>query len=244
VTKIIIAGPCVIESVDHFVGFADDLVRLFEDFPDFRLVYKGSFDKANRTRQGSPRGVGLVEAEVAWYKLKQTHPNLHLTTDIHETWQAEVAARWVDVLQIPAMLGRQTPLLNAVARTGKIVNLKKPVWEGIQYFADASTKLGGASQVWNTYRGTGTKGNLSVDLHDLLDMWGEYPPAFNFFDVTHTNGGDMWRTVRMARAARAIGFENFFAEVHPEPALALCDANHQLSVRALEHMLGAISEYR
>src|SRR3990167_6668349 len=125
-----IAGPCAIESVDSFVGFADELVRLFEGFPEFRLVYKGSFDKANRTLPGSPRGVGLVEAEKAWMKIRHNHPGLMLTTDVHETWQVRPVAELVEVLQIPAFLGKQTDLLRAAVETGRQVNVKKPQWLG------------------------------------------------------------------------------------------------------------------
>jgi 2-dehydro-3-deoxyphosphooctonate aldolase (KDO 8-P synthase) len=238
----IIAGPCAIESVDLFVAFADDLVRLFERFPAFTLVYKGSFDKANRTLQGSPRGVGLLEAEVAWIKIRANHPKLLLTTDIHETWQAACVAPHVDVIQIPAMLGRQTSLLNAAAQTGKIVNLKQPTLERADYFEAARAKLEGSEDQWLTYRGTGYPGNLLVDLHELLDLWAVYPPNRLVFDVTHTNRGDKWRSVRLAKAVAALGFENFFAETHPDPSRAISDAAYQLHPRTLERMLEVVSE--
>lgn len=226
-----IAGPCAIESVDSFVRFADDLVRLFERFPEFRLVYKGSFDKANRTQKGSPRGVGLVDAEVAWLKLKQSHPTLSITTDIHETWQAREVAPLVDVIQIPAFLGKQTDLIGAAATTGRIVNVKKPQWLGPSYFEEARAK--GAS--WFTHRGTGLKGNLSVDLHELIDSLNIDPDAF--LDLTHTNRGETYRSRSMAVAAQALGFRHFFAETHPLPELAISDAHHQLTIDQLELLL-------
>lgn len=234
--KIFIAGPCAIESVDSFVAFADVLVRLFESFPEYRLVYKGSFDKANRTLSGSPRGVGLVDAVVAWRKIRENHPGLLLTTDIHESWQAREVD--VDVLQIPAFLGRQTPLLEAAASTGKIVNLKKPQWLGVDYFVEARTKTRGAAVVWATHRGSlALGGHLAVDLHELIDMRQQLPVETCFLDLTHTNDASAPRSVLFARAAGALGFENFFAEVHPNPTQAICDADHQLKVSTLETIL-------
>jgi 2-dehydro-3-deoxyphosphooctonate aldolase (KDO 8-P synthase) len=230
-----IAGPCAIESVDQFVGFAGDLVRLFERFPSFRLVYKGSFDKANRTQQGSPRGVGLVEAQVAWYNLRRYHPDLMVTTDVHETWQASEVD--VDVLQIPAMLGRQTPLLEAAAATGKIVNVKKPQWEGSAFYADARGKLDGAKEVWFTHRGSPTTHGLDVGLNELIEMSWRLSAQPAFLDLTHTNRGNRHHSRPMARAARAIGINNFFAEVHPEPDRAICDGSHQLTLGQLEYLL-------
>lgn len=239
--SVIIAGPCAIESVDQFVGFADVLVRLFERFPSLQLVYKGSFDKANRTLSGSPRGVGLVEAEVAWDMIRRNHPNLPLTTDVHETWQCQPVSNYCAVLQIPAFLGRQTSLLEAAAATGVTVNLKKPPWETVEFYGDACTKLTKASDVWFTHRGTGVKGSLKVDLNELIDIYAQLPEHAQFVDVTHTNQGERWRSVVMARAIKALGIKNFFAETHPDPKSAVCDSKHQLSVTALERLLETVA---
>jgi len=231
-----IAGPCAIESVEAFVGFADDLVRLFEHYPEFRLVYKGSFDKANRTLPGSPRGVGLVAAEVAWLKIRQNHPGLMLTTDIHETWQARVVSPLVDVIQIPAFLGKQTDLVRSAVETGRLVNVKKPQWLGPDFFRQALTVGAG----WFTLRGTGTHGQMHVDMHELLDTLETVPPGKTFLDLTHTNRGRTSRSRQLALAAQALGFQNFFAETHPYPEKAISDSAYQLNFVQLEYMLDSL----
>lgn len=231
-----IAGPCAIESVNSFVDFADELVELFRRFPEFRLVYKGSFDKANRSRKGSPRGVGLVDAELAWQEIKRRHPHLMLTTDIHETWQAQVVARSVDVIQIPASLGKQTDLIGMAAQTGCVVNAKKPQWLGPSYFTEARNK--GAT--WFTHRGTGLHGQMHFDLHELIETLELETEAF--LDLTHGNRGRTSRSRYMAVAAQALGFRNFFAEVHPNPFAAVSDAPNQLSFDQLEFLLEALRD--
>lgn len=236
--RFFIAGPCAIESVDSFVRFADDLVRLFERYPEFRLVYKGSFDKANRTLPGSPRGVGLVDAELAWLRIRQNHPGLMLTTDIHETWQARVVAPLVDVLQIPAFLGKQTDLVREAVDTGAVVNVKKPQWLGPSFFEQARH----AGAVWYTLRGTGTHGLMHVDLHELIETLETVPADSAFLDLTHTNRGQTHRSRLMAVAAQAIGFQNFFAETHPCPGLAISDAHQQLTVDQLDFLLESLSD--
>src|SRR3990167_848557 len=231
-----IAGPCAIESVDSFVGFADELVRLFEGFPEFRLVYKGSFDKANRTLPGSPRGVGLVEAEIAWLKLRKNHSDLLLTTDIHEPWQARCVASLVDVIQIPAFLGKQTDLVRSAVETGRLVNVKKPQWLGPSFFEQAC----GAGVEWCTLRGTGMYGWMHVDLHELIDTLEIVGPFSAFLDLTHTNRGPSSRSHQMALAAQALGFQHFFAETHPCPEKAISDAPNQLTVDQLEYLLSRL----
>lgn len=236
--RYVIAGPCVIESVDQFVGFADVLVRLFESFPTLTLVYKGSFDKANRTQKGSPRGVGLVEAERAWEQLRCNHPNLLLTTDVHETWQCPRAAAYCDVLQIPAMLGRQTDLLVAAAETGRIVNCKVPVWEDNipAYITSVSSKVSG--QRWFTYRGTGTSRALCVDMRQLIDLYENCGAPV--FDITHTNAGDRFHSLRFALMGAALTDLSFFAETHPDPDMAICDGANQLTPDMLKAALACI----
>lgn len=234
-----IAGPCAIESVDSFVAFADDLVRLFEEFPQFTLVYKGSFDKANRSLMGSPRGVGLVDGEVAFREIRANHPRLMLTTDVHESWQAPWAAGFVDVLQIPAALGRQTDLLRAAAQTGKIVNVKKPLDQNTDFFAEAETKLAAAGGYWTTYRGSGSRAKPTLDLHEILEMRLETTP---FVDLTHTNHGLPSRSRFLAAAVTALGIRNYYAEVHPRPAEAISDRENQLDPQRLRWVLDRVSE--
>lgn len=239
--RYVIAGPCAIESVDSFVRFADDLVRLFEEFPSLKLVYKGSFDKANRTQKGSPRGVGIVEAEVAWFKIKQNHPELLITTDIHESWQARAVSGLVDVIQIPAMLGRQTDLIEAAAAAAPTVNCKIPVWEDnvSAYITSVASKAPLAHR-WFTYRGTGTSRMLRVDFHQLIDTYENCGRPF--FDITHTNAGDRHRSLRFARMASQLSDMNFFAECHPDPDSAVCDGLFQLNPRMLRSALADMAE--
>lgn len=233
-----IAGPCAIESVDSFVAFADVLVRVFERYPSFKLVYKGSFDKANRTLAGSLRGVGLVEAEIAWAKIRSNHPSLMLTTDVHETWQCVPASLHCDVLQIPAMLGRQTSLIEAAAATGRIVNLKKPIWEGVDYFGQASTKTE-EGYTWYTYRGSGTREHLVVDMFETIGLVDMHGSRDSFFDLTHTNREYPRASKVMARMLEPL-HANYFAEVHPEPSKAISDSVHQLDTRDLKDLLGGL----
>lgn len=237
--RYVIAGPCAIESVDSFVRFADELVRLFEEFPDLTLVYKGSFDKANRTQKGSPRGVGLVEAEVAWTKIRANHPNLLLTTDVHETWQCRPVSAHVDILQIPAMLGRQTDLLVAAGETGRTVNCKIPVWEdNVQaYITSVCSKV--AADRWFTYRGTGTSRELRVDMHQLIDTYESCGTPF--FDITHTNAGERYRSLQFARMTSPLLYLNFFAETHPNPDAAVCDGLFQLNPEQLREVLTVLA---
>lgn len=236
-----IAGPCAIESVASFVAFADTLVQVFEQYPELQLVYKGSFDKANRSLKGSPRGVGLVDAELAWLKLRENHPGLLVTTDIHETWQAQVVAPHIDVIQIPAMLARQTSLIMAAVETGRTVNIKCPTTQPVgDFIAAAQSKTDYEYSTWYTYRGTACAGQLVVDMHEVMDLWGTTPNGF--LDLTHTNRTDRWRSVNMARMAAALRGMNFFAEVHPSPDTAICDGANQLSRRALQNLLNQISD--
>lgn len=236
-----IAGPCAIESVDSFVSFADDLVRLFEDFPKFRLVYKGSFDKANRTREGSPRGVGLVDAEVAWQMIRANHPRLMMTTDVHETWQCRPASYYCDVLQIPAFLGRQTDLLHAAAQTGRIVNVKKPQWESVWYMDSVASKCQGAKDFWFTYRGTSYGQKLVLDLNEIIDLCWEQDNSKTFVDLTHTNRKDREQSTLVAQACAAVGIRNYFAETHPNPDEAICDADNQLPLQELQLLLMSLN---
>jgi 2-dehydro-3-deoxyphosphooctonate aldolase (KDO 8-P synthase) len=235
-----IAGPCAIESIDSFVRFAEVLSDLFVGFPQFELIYKGSFDKANRTLPGSPRGIGLVEAQVAWRQLRSEFPTLRLTTDIHETWQAREVD--VDVIQIPAFLGKQTPLIAAAGETGKVVNLKKPQWLGPEHFESAETKARYAKEVWFTHRGNGNSAEVPVlDLEFMAGNWQNQ----SILDLTHTNGPSpvlaSARSRALAVAAAAVGIQNFFAETHWAPREAICDANHQISVTALKRILTDLS---
>lgn len=241
--RYVIAGPCAIESVDSFVRFADDLVRLFERFPSLKLVYKGSFDKANRSRAGSPRGVGLIDAEVAWRMIRDAHPNLMLTTDVHETWQARAVTGMIDVIQIPAMLARQTDLIACAANCAPRMNVKIPVWEdNIEKFVDdASTKVAYGDLIeppWFTYRGNGTNSKLVVDMAQVAEV---AALGGGFLDLTHTNRGRKTLSTAFAEMVAPLPL-GVFAEVHPTPNSAVCDAQHQLIVDELEWILTILAD--
>ena len=244
-----IAGPCVIESAELLDCVAERLVainrRLCVD-----IIFKASFDKANRTSLGSFRGPGidkglqmLADVRAKW--------GLELLTDIHEAWQAEPAGQVVDVLQIPAFLCRQTDLLVAAAKTGKTVNIKKA-----QFLSGADMRYpyekaleSGASEIWLTERGNSFGyNNLVVDFRNIPDMLAIAPTVI--MDCTHsvqrpgaangTTGGNREFVPAMARAAKAFGASGFFFEVHPDPDRAKSDGPNMLRLDDLEALVAEL----
>lgn len=244
---VLIAGPCVIESEAH-VHF---LARKIRDLvgPDF--VFKASFDKANRSSGTSYRGPGIREGLRILEDLRGE--GYRTLTDIHEPWQADVAAQACDILQIPAFLCRQTDLLEAAARTGRIVNIKKgqfvSPWD-IRHAADKVVAAGN-EQVFLTERGT-TFGynNLVVDMRSLAIMRGLGFPVV--FDATHSvqmpgaggtqSGGQPQFIEPLARAAVAVGVDALFVEVHENPAEALSDGANALPLSELAGLWSRLLE--
>lgn len=241
-----IAGPCVIESAELLDEVAARLVainrRLGTD-----ILFKASFDKANRTSIRSFRGPGLERGLAMLASVKERW-GLSLLTDIHEPWQAEAVGQVVDVLQIPAFLCRQTDLLTAAARTGKTVNIKKGQFlagEDMRYPYEKAMEAG-AREVWLTERGNSFGyHNLVVDFRNIPDMK-QFAPTV-IMDCTHSvqrpgadggkTGGNREFVPAMAYAAKAFGADGFFFEVHPDPDKALSDGPNMLPLAALEGVI-------
>lgn len=243
---IFIAGPCVIESAELLNTIAAELVRIAHE-TDVDIVFKASFDKANRTSIHSFRGPGLERGLQMLDDVKQSY-GLRITTDIHETYQAQAAAQVVDILQIPAFLCRQTDLLVAAARTGRIVNVKKAQFLSgpDMQFPVEKCRDAGAREVWLTERGNAFGyNNLVVDFRNIPDM---LPLADRVvMDCTHSvqrpgaaggkTGGDRRFVPAMAKAAKAFGATGFFFETHPNPEQALSDGPNMLFLQDLEGLV-------
>lgn len=242
---LLIAGPCMIESRDMALHVAEHLVRITEALP-VQLVFKGSYRKANRTSADSYQGIG---DEVALAVLAEVGERFGIPTltDIHADAEAAMAAPYVDVLQIPAFLCRQTSLLEAAARTGRTVNIKKGQFLAPDDMAKAAAKVTrcGNESVWLTERGT-TFGyhDLVVDFRSLIIMRETGYPVI--FDATHSvqrpsvgiqSGGQPQFIPALARAAAAVGIDGLFIETHPSPQDALSDAATQVALADFERIL-------
>lgn len=248
---IIIAGPCLVESRDVIMRVAETLATITRDMP-VDLYLKGSYRKANRTSAGSFQGIG---DEPALQLLQEAGALIGVPTltDIHSDAEAAMAAPFVDVLQIPAFLSRQTSLLEAAAATGRIVNIKKAQFMAPDDMAKAAEKVvnAGGSRVWLTERGT-TFGyhDLVVDFRSLVVMRQSGHPVI--FDATHSvqqpsigaqSGGKREFIPALARAAAAVGIDGIFFETHPDPAHAKSDAATQLPLSEAETFLRTVLEY-
>ena len=244
--KVFIAGPCVIESAELLDTVARELVRINGELGT-DIIFKASFDKANRTSIHSFRGPGLERGLQMLSDVKQKY-GLRLLTDIHESWQAEAVGQVCDVLQIPAFLCRQTDLLIAAARTGRTVNIKKAqflsgrdMWYPVEKAREA-----GAKEVWLTERGNMMGyNNLVVDFRNISDMLQIVPTVI--MDCTHSvqrpggsdgkTGGDRRFVPQMALAAKAFGATGWFFEVHPHPDKGLSDAANMLELDKLYELV-------
>lgn len=245
----IIAGPCVIESEELLNSVAERLVQINNDLGT-EIIFKASFDKANRTSLKSYRGVGLERGLQMLADIRSKY-GLKILTDIHESWQAEPVGEVVDVLQIPAFLCRQTDLLVAAARTGKTVNIKKAQFlsgEDMRYPYEKAAKSG-AKEVWLTERGNiYGYNNLVVDFRNIADMRNIAPTVV--MDCTHSvqrpgaaggkTGGNREFVPAMALAAKAFGANGYFFEVHPDPDNALSDGPNMLYLSDLENVVKSL----
>lgn len=243
---IFIAGPCVIESSEMLEEVATELVRLRDKY-DLDIIFKASFDKANRTSIHSYRGPG-VEKGLQMLNDIKTKFGLRILTDIHESWQAKPVAEVADVLQIPAFLCRQTDLLVAAAETGKAVNIKKAQFlsgQDMKYPVEKA-KDAGATEVWLTERGNCFGyNNLAVDFRNIPDMLEIVPRVI--MDCTHSvqrpgagggkTSGDRRFVPAMALAAKAFGATGYFFEVHPDPDNAKSDGPNMLYLKDLEKVI-------
>lgn len=252
-TPIFIAGPCVIESAELLDTVARELVRLKEKLGT-TVYFKASFDKANRTSIHSFRGPGLEKGAAMLAEVKEKY-GLPVLTDIHESWQAEPLRGVADVLQIPAFLCRQTDLLVAAARTGKIVNIKKGQFlsPGAMRFAADKVVEAGNPQVMLTERGT-TFGytDLIVDYRGIPQMQSFGHPVV--LDVTHSlqqpnqtsgvTGGMPQLIETVAKAGVAVGVDGLFMETHEHPEEAKSDGANMLRLDLLEGLLERLVRVR
>lgn len=243
---VLIAGPCVIESAELLDTVAQELVRINTKLGT-DIIFKASFDKANRTSIHSFRGPGIDKGLQMLADVKGKY-GLRITTDIHESWQAKPAGEVCDVLQIPAFLCRQTDLLVAAARTGRVVNIKKAQFlsgRDMRYPYEKAMDSG-AAEVWLTERGNSFGyNNLVVDFRNIPDMLDIVPTVI--MDCTHSvqrpsagdgkTVGDRKFVPSMALAAKAFGATGFFFEVHPDPDRGLSDAANMLELDKLEPLV-------
>ncbi|MDA3966904.1 MULTISPECIES: 3-deoxy-8-phosphooctulonate synthase [Helicobacter] len=258
---IIVAGPCVIENDEILEEIAESLKDIANN-PKVTFYFKSSFDKANRTSLDSYRGPGLEKGLESLAKIKQKF-GYKLLTDIHETYQARLAAEIVDVLQIPAFLCRQTDLIVESAKSKAIVNIKKGQFmnpKDMQYSVLKALKIRGGENatydeskkhgIYLTERGSSFGyGNLVVDMRSLSIMR-EFAPVI--FDATHAvqmpggangkSGGDSKFAPLLARAASAVGIDGLFAEVHVNPKKALSDGPNMLKPNELISLCDTILE--
>ena len=246
--KFLLAGPCAIESEALVMQVAEEVKKISEAL-NITYVFKSSFDKANRTSLDSFRGPGLEEGLKILEKVKKEF-ELPIVTDIHEPYQAAPVAEVADILQIPAFLCRQTDLLVAAAKTDKIVNIKKAQFlDGKDMFYPAQkVKEAGNEKIMLTERGTLLGlGRLVVDFTQIVDMkeFG-YPVVM---DVTHstqrpgggaTSGGNPHYAPYIAKAAKAVGVDGYFMEVHPDPSCALSDGSNMLDLEGFKKLLGEL----
>ena len=243
---IIIAGPCVIESAELLATVADRIVEINAQLGT-DIIFKASFDKANRTSIHSYRGPGL-ETGLAMLSEVEEKYGLRILTDIHESWQAAPVGEVADVIQIPAFLCRQTDLLVAAAKTGKTINIKKAQFlsgRDMRYPVEKALDAG-ASEVWLTERGnTFGYNNLVVDFRNIPDM--REITEHVIMDCTHsvqrpgagngTTGGDRRFVPAMALAAKAFGANGYFFEVHPDPDRGLSDGPNMLRLDDLKDLI-------
>jgi 2-dehydro-3-deoxyphosphooctonate aldolase (KDO 8-P synthase) len=243
---IFIAGPCVIESAELLDRVAQELVAI-NNILGTEIIFKASFDKANRTSLKSFRGPGMERGLKMLANIKEKY-GLKLLTDIHEAYQAQPVGEVVDVIQIPAFLCRQTDLLVAAAKTGKIVNIKKAQFlsgADMKYPVDKVQQSGG-KEVWLTERGNSFGyNNLVVDFRNIPDMLNIVPRVI--MDCTHsvqrpgggngTTAGDRKFVPSMALAAKAFGANGYFFEVHPNPDEGLSDGPNMLKLEDLRPLI-------
>jgi 2-dehydro-3-deoxyphosphooctonate aldolase (KDO 8-P synthase) len=244
---LLIAGPCSLESEGVTRAVAERLAEAGRGRPDIRIVFKGSFDKANRTSLEGGRGPGIEEG-LRLLALVRRDYGFPVLTDVHEASQAPAVAKVCDVLQIPAFLCRQTDLLLAAAATGRAVNVKKGQFlsPAEMTFVVGKLRHGGAAEIWQTERGT-TFGyqNLVVDMRSFGIMGRNGHPTV--FDATHSvqlpgagggkSGGEREHIGPLSRAALAAGADGLFLETHPDPANAISDGPNMVPLDALPSLL-------
>ncbi|MDD3153333.1 MAG: 3-deoxy-8-phosphooctulonate synthase [Victivallaceae bacterium] len=247
----VLAGPCTAESLELCCEVAEYMQKLCLEL-DVNYIFKASFDKANRTSGSSVRGPGMEKGLEYLAEVRRRY-QVPVVTDIHEPYEAEIAAEVVDLLQIPAFLCRQTDLLQAAARTGKAVNIKKGQFMAPEDMKGAVEKirLAGGNAVMLTERGSSFGyHNLVVDMRSFDIMRRNGVPVI--FDATHSvqlpgglggaSGGQREFIAPLARAAAAAGIDGLFTEVHPRPEKAFSDGPNSLDFAGIRTVLTQVKE--
>lgn len=247
------AGPCVVESRDMVLSIAEEICTISDKYK-IPYIFKASYRKANRSSVNSFTGIGDEKALKVLKEVSDTF-EIPVVTDIHESHEAAMAAEYVDVLQIPAFLCRQTELLLAAANTGKVVNIKKGQFLSGQSMKFAVEKVIGAgnNSVILTERGNSFGySDLVVDFRNLPDMKAHGVPVV--MDVTHSlqqpnqssgvTGGNPAMIETIAKAAIAVGADGLFIETHPEPAIAKSDGANMLQLEKLEELMQKLVRLR
>lgn len=248
---VVIAGPCVAESLDLCMDIAGYMKELCAKL-DVQYVFKASFDKANRSSADSYRGLGLEGGLEVLAKIKNAF-DVPVLTDVHESWQVKDIAAVADIIQIPAFLCRQTDLLIEAAKSGKVINIKKGQFMAPEDMKGAVAKVqkAGNDKVFLTERGTSFGyHNLVVDMRSLVMM--RELGVHVIFDATHSvqlpgglgnaSGGQRQFILPLARAAAAVGIDGLFTEVHPRPDKALSDGPNSLSFDDISIVLENVKE--
>ena len=242
----VIAGPCVIESEENVFMIAEEMKKITEKL-NIDYYFKASFDKANRTSISSYRGPGIEEGLRILKKVKEIY-GFKVVTDIHEPWQAKPVSEVCDIIQIPAFLCRQTDLLIAAAKTGKMINVKKGQFLAPWDMKNVVEKIEsqGNHNIMLCERGTSFGyNNLVVDMTSIIEMKKlDYPVIF---DATHSvqkpggrgtsTGGNREYIPYLARGAVAVGADGIFLEVHPNPEKALSDGSNSLQLSEVNDLL-------
>ncbi|WP_210490529.1 3-deoxy-8-phosphooctulonate synthase [Rufibacter aurantiacus] len=249
----LMAGPCAIEGEEMAMGIAEELVRI-SDRLQIPLIFKGSYRKANRSRKDSFTGIGDEKALKILAKVGETF-GIPTVTDIHETHEAAMAAEYVDVLQIPAFLCRQTDLLIAAAQTGKVVNIKKGQFlsgESMKFAVEKIQESGNPNVILTDRGNSFGYSDLVVDFRNITIMRGNQVPVV--MDVTHSlqqpnqtsgvTGGRPALIETIAKAAIAVGADGLFIETHPEPLTARSDGANMLPLAELEGLMRQLIRIR
>lgn len=256
----IIAGPCQHESYEQSLEIAQHCADVCSKY-GIEYIFKASFDKANRTHADGIRGLGMDKTLNDFYlikeKVKYMNVGIKMLTDVHDTWQIDDIMYYldeaVDVIQIPAFLCRQTDLIERACETDKIVNIKKGQFLAPWDVTGILSKTEGAKEVWITERGTSFGyNNLVVDFTGIDYMLNYYDCPI-VFDVTHSvqkpggqgtsSGGNRDYVPGLARSASALGIQNFFLEVHPDPDNAPSDGPNMLRLDDFESVVNDIDRY-
>ena len=250
----LLCGPCQIESRQHAIDICGAMSEITNKL-GMNYIFKASFDKANRTSINGARGVGIEEGMLTFDEIKKLYNNIPIVTDVHETWQCKEVANHVDMLQIPAFLCRQTDLVVAAAKTGKVVNVKKGQFLAPWDVANIVKKVtdSGNENVCITERGTSFGYNtLVVDMRGFPQM-AEATGCPIIFDATHSvqqpgghgtsTGGQREFAPVLARAAVAVGVGALFIETHENPDKALSDGPNTIPLHDMESLLSQLMEY-